>query len=67
MSENAETFLLGKKTKTKSISLPDHIADIFPFWDHVKEEVNAEVRDSATTLAENFSNIMLYRSDGFKD
>jgi len=36
MSEKAESLLLGKRSKTNSISIPDHITDILPAWDYVK-------------------------------
>ena len=36
MSEKAENFLMGKKSKKSSISIPDHISDILPVWDYIK-------------------------------
>lgn len=33
MSEKAQNLLIGKRPKSKSIAMPDHISDILPHWD----------------------------------
>lgn len=47
MSQKAETLLLGKRVKKTSISIPDHISDILPIWDYVKEETNQHKKKSS--------------------
>lgn len=67
MSQKAETLLLGKRVKKTSISIPDHISDILPVWDYLKEETNQHKKKSSQELHLAFSNVFLYRSDGPPD
>jgi PAS domain S-box-containing protein len=64
MSEKAESLILGRKNKKNSISIPDHISDILPVWDYVKEEHKDEQRRNSQEFHFTVRNVQLYRSDG---